>query len=92
LRSKVEEHVEGAAAVKEGSPLRVSAPVIYYKGQGKTLADFASLLEGQLHKPVTDATGLNGKYDFNIWWVPENLDADPTAVIDAPTLRPQFNH
>jgi hypothetical protein len=50
---KLKEHVEGTAAVKEGTPLRISAPVIYYKGQGKTLADFASSLEGQLHKPVT---------------------------------------
>jgi hypothetical protein len=41
-RPKLKEHIEGAAALKEGSPLR--------------------------------------------------MDADPTAVIDAPTLRPQFNH
>jgi uncharacterized protein (TIGR03435 family) len=37
------------------------------------------MLAGQLQAPVQDATGLTGKYDFTLKWVPNMLrpDADP---------------
>jgi hypothetical protein len=42
----------------------------------------ADQISGQLGKPVTDATGLKGRYDIGLYWV-----ADSTAETDAgPTL------
>ena len=34
-----------------------------------TMEAVASMLGAQLHQPVTDATGLKGKYDFTLSWV-----------------------
>jgi uncharacterized protein (TIGR03435 family) len=40
------------------------------------MTDFARMVAGQLRRPVTDATGLTGKYDFDLWWtVDDNSDA-----------------
>jgi uncharacterized protein (TIGR03435 family) len=66
---------------------RNRAPGYYYQLQGRTVGDFAKLVEGQLRRPVTDATGLNGKYDFDVWWTTDDLNADAQAPTDAPTLR-----
>jgi uncharacterized protein (TIGR03435 family) len=46
------------------------------------MVDFADLMSGQLAKPVIDATGLNGKYDFDVWW---SVDLDTRSTTDAPT-------
>jgi uncharacterized protein (TIGR03435 family) len=43
------------------------------------MTDFARTLAGQLSRPVTDATGLTGNYDFDLWW---SVDDNP----DVPTL------
>jgi len=47
-----------------------------------TMAQLANLLTSQLKRPVTDATGLAGKYDFSLRWVPEGFskpdDPEPT--------------
>jgi uncharacterized protein (TIGR03435 family) len=53
---------------------------------GETMARFAMLLSGQLRRPVTDATGLNGKYDFVVTYAPAGLEASPggaPAIPDA---------
>lgn len=52
---------------------------------GATIAQLANLLTGQMHHPVTDATGLTGKYDFRLRWVPEGFtkpgdDPQPTLA------------
>jgi uncharacterized protein (TIGR03435 family) len=75
-------YVEGEAAPSAGKTGN-RQPGVYYRVQGKTIAEFARLVEGQLHRPVTDATGLGGKYDFDLFWS-EDLDADPS---DRPTMR-----
>ncbi len=36
---------------------------------GATMPDFAERLADELTQPVTDATGLNGKYDITLSWV-----------------------
>jgi uncharacterized protein (TIGR03435 family) len=80
-------HVEGEApppAANTNPANRV--PGVYYRVQGKTIAEFAKLVEAQLQRRVTDATGLGGKYDFDLWWS-EDLDADPSAPADRPTIR-----
>lgn len=56
-----------------------------------TMEQFAQTLSGPLGKPVTDATGLAGKYDISLYWVTDALPAGPTAEpppVDAgPTLQ-----
>lgn len=47
----------------EGEPRRepdLHEPGIYYKEQGRTMAEFAEFVAGYLAKPVIDATGLDG--------------------------------
>jgi uncharacterized protein (TIGR03435 family) len=61
---KIKAHVEGApAAPADRDSAKQRAPGVYYKVRGKTMAEFARFVEGQLRKPVTDATGLTGKCD-----------------------------
>jgi uncharacterized protein (TIGR03435 family) len=36
----------------------------------ESMTDFAKMLQMQLGHPVTDATGLKGKYDFELAWSP----------------------
>jgi len=38
-----------------------------------SMTQLAALLQGQLDHPVTNATGLTGKYDFNLQWVTDGL-------------------
>jgi uncharacterized protein (TIGR03435 family) len=40
----------------------------------ETMAHFASILAGQLHEPVDDRTGLDGKYSFSLSWIPGSSD------------------
>jgi uncharacterized protein (TIGR03435 family) len=61
-------------------------PGFHYRLQGRTMEDFRRVVEGQLRKPVTDATGLNGQYDFDLWWTTNYLDADAGNATDAPTI------
>jgi uncharacterized protein (TIGR03435 family) len=85
--SKLKAHVEGASSTAEGqNEMRKRAPGFYYKVQAKSTADFTRVVEGQLHKPVTDATGLDGKYDFDIWWTADYMDAEPLVAPDSPTI------
>lgn len=44
-----------------------------WRMSGATMAQFAQMLGGQVSVPVTDATGLKGKYDFVIYWADEPL-------------------
>jgi uncharacterized protein (TIGR03435 family) len=46
----------------------------------ETMERFAVALTNEVHKPVTDATGLKGKYDFTLSWVAEG--AGPPASAD----------
>lgn len=64
---KLKEHVEGAPPPRPDASQQ-RTPGISFRQQGKTLADFARVLQGQLRKPVEDATGLAGKYDFDLSW------------------------
>jgi len=51
----------------------------------ETMEEFAVSLSYDLHKPVTDATGLKGKYDFTLHWISEG--AGPSTGDDTgPTL------
>jgi uncharacterized protein (TIGR03435 family) len=50
----------------------------------ETMADFAGSLSDQVRKPITDATGLKGKYDFTLQWVTDGASlssGDPGPTI-----------
>jgi uncharacterized protein (TIGR03435 family) len=51
----------------------------------ETMDEFAVSLSYQVHKPVTDATGLTGKYDFTLNWIAEGA-APSTGDDTGPTL------
>jgi uncharacterized protein (TIGR03435 family) len=38
-----------------------------------TMEQLAGRLAGQLGRPVTDATGLKGEYDFSLYWVTDSM-------------------
>jgi uncharacterized protein (TIGR03435 family) len=60
---------------------------VYYNVQGRTIPEFARLVEGYLRGPVTDATGLIGKYDFDIFFNPGPDIFNPGPdITEAPTL------
>lgn len=44
------------------------------------MTDFARAIAGQLRQPVTDATGLTEKYDFELWWTPDDSPDGPTLI------------
>jgi uncharacterized protein (TIGR03435 family) len=48
------------------------------------MADFASFLEGQVHRTVVDKTGLAGKYDFAMKFA--RASAEVSAADDAPSI------
>jgi uncharacterized protein (TIGR03435 family) len=49
----------------------------------ETMPNFATLLASQLRLPVVDATGLNGKYDIAMSWVPGDSPDNPGPTIYA---------
>lgn len=64
----------------DGEPRRepvMHGPGVYYAQQGKTMGEFASVVAFYFRKPVTDGTGLKGKYDFDFWFTTdlENTNA-----------------
>jgi len=86
--AKLTPHIEGVPLASQNRKnMKDHVPGVYYNVAGKTMQEFAILVEGQLGKPVIDATGLNGKFDFDLWWTFDELDSDAPATSDGPTLR-----
>jgi uncharacterized protein (TIGR03435 family) len=50
-------------------------------------AKFAEMIAGQLQRPVIDATGLKGKYDFMLSWIPEHRGGSAPDDDSGPTLE-----
>jgi uncharacterized protein (TIGR03435 family) len=50
-------------------------------------ARFAEMIAGQLQRPVIDATGLRGKYDFLLSWIPEHRGGSATDEDSGPTIE-----
>jgi len=57
---------------------------ITIQGSADTMEHLGQLLAGQLQGPVQDATGLTGKYDYTLKWLPGNSgpDADPGLTLE----------
>ena len=76
-----------------GYPSLMGMPQRGMKGHSLTMADFASRLQsGILDRPVVDRTGLQGRYDFEIKWTPDDSQFNqvgarmppPSDAADAP--------
>ncbi|HTB15567.1 MAG TPA: TIGR03435 family protein [Bryobacteraceae bacterium] len=71
-------------------PGRVSMMMIMSDGHAterhaeETMQQFAESLVAQVNHPVTDATGLKGKYDFTLRWISQ--DAGPSGDDAGPNL------
>lgn len=82
--TKLKPHVEGAPVETNSNGKK--AQIGYHYRTQATLTDFAKVIENQLRKPVVDATGLVGKYDFDISWSFDDLDAVEQSTSDLPSL------
>jgi uncharacterized protein (TIGR03435 family) len=49
-----------------------------------TIEQIATMIGGQLNHPVTDATGLTGKYDVRLTFVSENVARGPALAGPGP--------
>jgi uncharacterized protein (TIGR03435 family) len=60
---------DGLPILPPGVPLMVSTRgVVIRQAVGESMADLASMLGRQVGRPVKDATGLPGRYDFLLKW------------------------
>jgi hypothetical protein len=72
--------------VKEGDPVagpagtRIGRGLI--EGRRVAISDLAGFLQSELGRPVQEATGLTGKYDFKLEWVPD--ESQPNSGGEAP--------
>jgi uncharacterized protein (TIGR03435 family) len=59
----------------------------------ESMSDLARNLSAQLEKPVVDATGLKGKYDFTISWIRDDPHVPPMPPpgTDRSTLSPALD-
>ena len=54
-------------------------------GQSISISTLTDLLTAQLHRPVVNKTGLTGKYDLNLQWTPDEVDA-ASPDVSGPSL------
>jgi uncharacterized protein (TIGR03435 family) len=72
--------------VKDGDPgsgpgsTRVDRGLL--KGRSVSVSDLARFLQSELGRPVEDGTGLTGKYDYKLEWVPD--ESQPNSGGEAP--------
>lgn len=70
---------------------KASAAGMVYDGYGMTMADFAGrILAGNVDRPVMDKTGLTGKFDIHLVFVPNLPPPGPVRLngVDIPSLPP----
>lgn len=92
-----ESHAYSLKRDDEGFPVLPPGQTMYafamnharLQGASETMEHFASTLAGQLNAPVVDATGLIGKYDFVLKWIPGNLrpEDDPGLTLESALLQ-----
>jgi uncharacterized protein (TIGR03435 family) len=67
----------------KGQSMSISNDRAAVRAGEESMADFAAMLAGQLRQPVIDATGLAGKYDIAMLWVPGDSPDNPGPTIYA---------
>lgn len=68
---------ESALTVVRGRAVR--------RARGEAMGETAAFVSSYLRRPVIDATGLKGKYDFTLYWV-QNASALTSDADTAPSL------
>jgi uncharacterized protein (TIGR03435 family) len=53
----------------------------------QSMAEFATILANYVNRPVTDSTGLKGKYDFAMYWM-SDMPMGRGGLIAAPPPEP----
>ncbi|MGA7239949.1 MAG: TIGR03435 family protein [Bryobacteraceae bacterium] len=78
LRREEREQTAYVLTVAKGGPkMKESAPGMIRRGNGEILSkgsqmgSFVRFLAVDLRRPVTDATGLTGTYEFDLKWTPD---------------------
>lgn len=72
-------------SAREGDPAaggRIDKGLI--QGHGVGMADLARFLQSELGRPVDESTGLTGKYDFRLEWVPDESQPNSGGEIPEP--------
>lgn len=57
------------------------------EAEGCTMAQLALKLAEVLHHPVLDATGVAGKFDLKLEWMPDDMQAKPPSAGQLPGTR-----
>ena len=57
---------------------------------GATMENFCQFLSQQLHRKVEDKTGLAGKYDFTLQWLPDEAAGESAGTTGANSLPTLF--
>jgi uncharacterized protein (TIGR03435 family) len=81
---------DGYPILREGTSMAMTSyeghPVARMQGRDQNIAYLTRMLGGQIGSPVIDATGLTGKYDFVMSWVPRR----PGAMADTEEFGPSI--
>jgi uncharacterized protein (TIGR03435 family) len=80
---------DGFPVIPRGSgiPVAVGLGHARLRLDNEPIAKFAEMIGSMLGRPVIDATGLTGKYNFLLSWAPERLGARATDDDSGPTLE-----
>src|SRR5262245_26335044 len=74
-----------AAESTQGSIMRMGEMTV----KRMTIAGLAQILEFELHRPVTDQTGLTGNFSFQLKWTRETVRSAPD-VADSDPAKPSI--
>lgn len=87
---------DGYPTLRGGMSMAIIGDKARASWHGASMEMLANQLSNQLHGPVTDATGLTGKYDIDIYWsadtglranAPGAAPASPASDPSGPTLQ-----
>ena len=89
----------GGAKLKQSAPSseeylinRVFPDRVFLPARSVTMAQFASMLQRSvLDRPVLEKTGLQGKYDFDLEWAPDETQFDGLLTIPNPQKPDLFS-
>jgi uncharacterized protein (TIGR03435 family) len=75
--AKLKASATGVEAPPVVGPAQVFPQHVVLPARNATMGDFVTLMQRAiLDKPVVDKTGLNGRYDFDLQWAPDETQFD----------------